>query len=68
MGHCDVGLQNNFTSTQNGGAIHYTWTCDAGTNSVSCNADYNPVCGDGSRNGNEVCDPNDPNKVGWGIG
>jgi uncharacterized repeat protein (TIGR01451 family) len=35
---------------------------------VSCTANYAPYCGDGSRNATELCDPNDPNKIGWGTG
>jgi hypothetical protein len=64
MGHCDIGTPNNFTSLGMN-PIQYSWTCNSGTKSVSCTANYGPVCGDGIRNGGEQCDPSDPNKVGW---
>jgi hypothetical protein len=73
---CAVGTAGNGQRTPANSAniwnntVTQTWTCTSGTQTITCGATGPtppPVCGDGIRNGNEQCDPNDPSRTGWGT-
>jgi hypothetical protein len=61
------GDVSDFTFNSTNGA--YSWKCNgkSGTTPALCEA-KDLRCGDGVRNGNEQCDPNDSSKNGRGNG
>ena len=56
----------SFDYNDNGTPRTFTWSCTNDWYNTGCVA-YQQWCGDGVKNGNEVCDPEDKtNKVWWG--
>jgi hypothetical protein len=41
IGQCDVGTVSGFVATGTN-PINYSWSCNAGTRSVACTANYTP--------------------------